>query len=282
MTTETATKTSTFNSRHGQLTYFEQGRGPTVVAIHGTPTSSLIYRPLLRGLTDEFRVLTPDLLGFGESAKPKQWDGSPREHSQILRAWLDDVEAERFHLILHDFGGPIGLGAVAKCPERVLSISIFNSWAWSTEGTQAQQIGRLMKTRLGRWLYLDQAVSPKVLLPTLFYNKSVLTPELKLALQAPFAERDSRWATWEFARALYESNDFFKEVEDSLSAYKETPSLILWGARDPAFSATQLQIWQRHLPLAKTVILQKSGHFPMLEQPVECEAELGRFLKSLV
>jgi pimeloyl-ACP methyl ester carboxylesterase len=98
-----------FNHPHGQLAYRDEGNGETIVFVHGTPTSSLEYAGLIDRLKDSYRCIAIDHLGFGCSDKPKDADYSIESHTTRLRSLLSQLSFESFHLVVHDFGGAIGL-----------------------------------------------------------------------------------------------------------------------------------------------------------------------------
>ena len=98
--------------------YVDVGDGPPVVLVHGSPLSSYSFRHQIAALSHRFRVIAPDLLGFGQSQVPEE-GASFLLQSENLRALLDKLDLDPFRLLVHDWGGPVGLGAVADRAERV-------------------------------------------------------------------------------------------------------------------------------------------------------------------
>ena len=115
----------------------EPGKGPkeigsspeAVFCIHGVPTSSFLYRKVLRELADRgLRAVAPDLPGFGLSARPDNFNYSFPNYARFCTKVAEKLELERFHLVVHDIGGPIGFGMAAAQQDKVHSLTILNTW----------------------------------------------------------------------------------------------------------------------------------------------------------
>ncbi|MBL0020118.1 MAG: alpha/beta fold hydrolase [Bacteroidetes bacterium] len=92
-----------------QMHYIDEGKGPTILFIHGTPTWSFLYRKQIHALAGNFRCVAIDNIGFGLSDKPEIADYSPEWHSQNLEKLVEALQLKDITLVVHDFGGPIGL-----------------------------------------------------------------------------------------------------------------------------------------------------------------------------
>ena len=103
----------------GQMHYVDEGRGKPIVMVHGTPTWSFMYRHLIKGLSDDFRVIAPDHIGFGLSDKPENWSYKPIDHAKNLAYLIESLGLEDITLVVHDFGGPIGLAYAVENPQNV-------------------------------------------------------------------------------------------------------------------------------------------------------------------
>src|SRR5882724_206278 len=105
----------------GEMAFLDLGEHePPVVLVHGTPSSSREWRHVAGQLAERHRVLAPDLLGFGASDRPPDWRTySLPWHTGNLRAWLEQMDLGRFHLVVHDFGGPVALPLAIEAPERL-------------------------------------------------------------------------------------------------------------------------------------------------------------------
>lgn len=138
----------------GTMRYVDEGTGPPIVMVHGTPTWSFLYRDLVKGLRDRYRCVAPDLLGFGLSDKPVGASYRPEDQAKRLGRLIDTLGLKDITLMVHDFGGPIGLSYAIERPANVKRLVLFNTWMWSFAGDrQMQWIGRAFGGRVGRFLY---------------------------------------------------------------------------------------------------------------------------------
>lgn len=263
----------------GRIHYLDEGdRGaPPVVLVHGTPTWSFLYRRLIAELRRDHRVVAPDHLGFGLSDKPEGAPYRPEDHAARLDALLDRLALRDVTLVVHDFGGPIGLSWALRHPERVRSVVILNSWMWSLEGTSAGRASRLFGGALGRLLYTRLNFSPRVLLRAGFADRSKLTRHLHRHYLGPFPDRASREAPWRLARALGESGPWYQALWQRRSVLDDLPVTIVWGMDDGLLDRSMLERWRRGLPHARVVELAGVGHFV----PEEADpAELAEAVRS--
>lgn len=268
-----------FKTPFGLMSYLDEGSGPPVVMVHGTPTWSFLFRHFVEALAGHHRCIVPDHLGFGLSDKPEAFAYTPQAHAQNLEALLDHLGLETYTLVVHDFGGPIGLGAALERPERVRALVVINSWLWSNAGTPSfETAGRLAASPLGRFLYRRLNLSPRVLLPQGFADKSKLTKAVHRHYLAPFDTPDSRTSTWVLARELTASGGWYEALNTRLPALGTVPTLLLWGAKDRFFPPTYFQRWRRTLPLAEVAELASVGHFVPEEAPAAALEHLVSFL----
>jgi len=101
--------------------------------VHGTPTWSFLYRHLIRDLSPRYRCVAPDHLGFGLSDRPPGWSYRPETRRAISRG-SSRRSAQDLTLVVHDYGGPIGLAYALDHPENVRRLVLFNTWMWSFAG----------------------------------------------------------------------------------------------------------------------------------------------------
>ena len=138
---------------------------------------------------------------------------------------------------------------------------LFNSWLWATEqNKEAQKIDKIINSRLGKFLYLNTNISPKVLLKKGFANKKNLSKEVHQHYIKPFPDKNSRMALLNLAKALVGSSDWYQKQWEQLDAIANKEWLILWGTKDAFITMEYLQRWQEKLPNAKTKEIE-CGHF---------------------
>lgn len=117
-----------------EIFYREAGskNAPTLVLLHGYPTSSFMYRNLLRQLSDEYHLIAPDYPGYGNSEQPdaENFEYSFQNISGIIEKLIDHIGVQKFSLYVMDYGAPIGFRIAAKNPERIETLIIQNGNAY--------------------------------------------------------------------------------------------------------------------------------------------------------
>lgn len=275
-----------FASRHlevdgGRMHYVDEGEGPPIVLVHGTPVWSFVYRHLIRDLAATHRVIAPDHLGFGLSDKPEDGAYRPADHARRLGALIEHLELRDVVLVVHDFGGPIGLWYAVENPDNVRGLVLFNTWMWSLAGTPAERMSRMLSGTVGRFLYRRLNVSPRWLIPMLFGDRSKLTPDIHRHYTGVFPTAAERQAPWVFARELIGSTDWYESLWSRREAIAEMPTLLLWGMRDTAFPPDSLRRWEGALRRARVVEFADAGHFVQEEAPAEAAREIHAFLAGI-
>ncbi|MFO0710309.1 MAG: alpha/beta fold hydrolase [Sandaracinus sp.] len=261
----------TFETSAGRMAYLDEGPrdAAPILVVHGTPTWSFEHRELVRLLSPHHRVIVPDHLGFGLSNKPE--DASlltPAAHAARLRALVEHLDLRDVALVVHDFGGPIGL-PLALEGSRVARVVIMNTWMWSiARDPSVARIDRVIRGPLGRFLYLTLNVSPKTLLPSVLGDRSLLTPPLHAHYLAPFADRGARASLYALACALGGAGAYYESLWAKRDALAAMPVSIVWGMKDPAFQASHLAVWTEAFPHAEVTRLAEVGHFPAEEDPL--------------
>jgi haloalkane dehalogenase len=262
----------------GRLHYVDEGTGPPVLFVHGTPTWSFEYRHLIRALSATHRCIAPDHLGFGLSQRPPGFDYTPEAHARVLAAFVDQLGLDRFTLVVHDFGGPIGLPlALDGRAERLV---VLNSWMWPFDQDPGlAKKARLAGGKLGRFLYRRLNFSLRVLTPHAYGDRRKLTPAIHRQYLAPFPDADSRERVlWALARALLGSRDFYQGLWQRRARLAEVPALLIWGLGDRALPPALLERWRQALPHAEVETLADAGHWPHEEQPGRVAAWMAHFL----
>jgi pimeloyl-ACP methyl ester carboxylesterase len=264
-----------------RMHYVDEGSGETILFVHGTPTWSFEWRHLVRGLSATHRCVAPDLLGFGLSARPRDFAYTPAAHAEAIRQFADALDLRDITLVVHDFGGPIAL-PLALEPGRVRRLVLLNTWAWSfADDADMVKKAKLAGSGLGRWLYRHLNFSLKVIVPSAYGDRKKLTPAIHRQYLAPFPDAWSRGAVlWPLAKALLASGEHYDSLWRQREKLKAIPTLIVWGMKDSAFRPTQLARWKEALPAAQVVELPDAGHWPHEEAPDEVLAAMRAFLAA--
>ena len=265
---------------NGTIHYIDEGEGEVLLFVHGTPTWSFLWRDFVRELSGSYRCIAVDHLGFGLSVANTGMPGTPAEHTKNLAEFMEQLELDSVTLVVHDFGGPIGLGAALQQSERIQRVVLFNSWLWSAaDEPEVQRVDKLVNSGLGRFLYLKLNFSPRVLLKKGYHNKRALTKPIHRHYLQPFKHKPNRLWPYALAQALMGASDWYQQQWNQLQKLESKPWLILWGKHDPYFNQTQLERWQNRLPAAEIHQLE-SGHFVQEEAAPQAIERMRSWLNS--
>jgi pimeloyl-ACP methyl ester carboxylesterase len=262
--------------RQDGIAYREAGpsEGPPVLLVHGYPESSYMWRDLIPPLANAgFRAVAPDLPGFGDSppAPPGTWEN----HVAALERLRRGVGIERAALVVHDWGGLIGLRWACDHPDAVRALVIsstgfFADGKWhalaqtlQTEGAGEELIGSM--TRDGFAAVLREAARD--------FPDDAIDEYWKA-----YADEERRRGQLE----LYRSGDFEKlrPYEGKLGALG-LPALLLWGAGDRFAPVASAKRFHRELPDSELVVLEDAAHFVYEEAPQRAAEEVVAFLGRL-
>jgi pimeloyl-ACP methyl ester carboxylesterase len=260
-------QTHTFATAAGSMAYVDEGAGPPVLLLHGTPSWSFEWRQVILDLRATHRVIAPDLLGFGLSDRPTEGLGL-LDHVQRLHAFVEALDLHALTLVVHDFGGPIGLPLALDTP-RVARLIVINSWMWPSEGDRAiARIDRLVRSALGRFLYRRLSFSARVLLPAAFGDRKRLTPAVRRHYLAPLSgSARAREGTYALACALRGGDDHYARLWAARDRLARLPMSLVWGEKDPLLTAQHRDRWIEAFPHARVVRVADAGHFVAEERP---------------
>ena len=273
-----------FQSRYahlstGEMHYVDVGTGDPILLVHGTPTWSFEYRHLISALSARHRCIAPDHFGFGLSERPPGFAYTPEAHAGALAEFVATLGLDRFTLVVHDFGGPIGLPLALRPSSPVDKLVILNTFAWPIDDDPAMaRPAKLIGGAVGRWLYEYANASQRLIMPSAYGDKKKLTAAIHHQYLAVFRERKARVLVLHaLAKALLGSRAHYQSLLDALPSMR-IPTLVLWGMKDRAFKPYQLARWQALLPSATIVRLDQAGHWPHEEEPARVIEAIERFL----
>lgn len=256
-----------FHTINGQrLHYIDEGRGETILFVHGTPSWSFDFRKVIKILSSNFRCIAIDHIGFGLSEKPAHYDYSTINHSKTLEHFVMAKELENITLVMHDFGGPIGFNFAIKHPKKVARLVVLNSWLWSAkEDPDFIKFSKILRSPLLPFLYRYLNFSPKFILPQSF-GEHKLSKSLLKQFTKPFGDRTQRNGALAFARSLLNDQDWFESLWSEKDAIARKSTLFVWGMKDPVIKPKNLEKFVSEFRNSKTVKLETAGHFPQEEQ----------------
>jgi len=270
--------------------YLDEGSGETVVMVHGNPTWSFYYRNLVTALKDEgYRTIVPDHIGCGLSDKP-----ADSQYEYTLKSRVDDLEAllehlelrENITLVVHDWGGMIGMAYASRHPERIKRLVVLNTGAFHLPETKklplALKIGR--DTQLGSFLIMGLNAFSLVA-SHVGCKRNPMSKELRRAYRKPYDCYHNRVATLRFVQDIPlapgdASYDLVSEVQDGLQRFADVPMMICWGELDFVFDRHFLAEWRRRFPKAQVHAFADAGHYVLEDAADEVIPLVKEFLAA--
>lgn len=267
----------------------EEGEGPTLLLLHGNPTSSILYRGVTPELVSAgFRVVAPDLIGFGRSQKVTHaTDVTLAHYVADLADLISKLGLEDVTLVCHDWGGPIGLSWAVTNRERVRSLILMSTWAWTDT---APFHGRMFP-----WRFMHAPlVGPYLLgrhnaLATRGMYLSVVNRErfrdnVMELYGAQLPDPASRLMTWQFPRLIPLSGEgpaaaHLDWLEQELEGW-DIPALLIWGKEDDVFPPEFAQRFGRLLPAAIGPRWVTGRHFLQEDSGAEIGGHIVEFLTA--
>jgi haloalkane dehalogenase len=264
-----------FDTGRGVMSYLDEGEGDeAVVMVHGNPTWSFYYRNLVLGLRGRIRCIVPDHIGCGLSDKPQDYNYTLGERIKDLRALLDGLNLRKIHLIVHDWGGPIGLGTVLQKPEQLGRVLILNTAAFA-DTVVPWRIRLCRVPGLGEWLV--RGYNGFAWPATWMAVTKPLAPAVKQGFLFPYGNWADRIATHRFvvdipSGGASASDRALAGIEPRLALLRDRPVRILWGGRDFCFNRHYYNRWRVLLPGAQADYLEAAGHYVLEDEPAYCPA----------
>jgi haloalkane dehalogenase len=255
--------------RLGLQHYLDEGSGETVLMVHGNPTWSFYFREVVRALAPTHRCIVPDHVGMGLSERP---DDSKYEYT--LKSRIDDLDALMAHaapsgpvtLIVHDWGGMIGMGWATRHPERVKAIVALNTSCFRLpEEKPFPGLLRFMRGAMTGIPLRASSAFRKFILSTCT-AKTKLSAEAANGYLHPYDGWDAARAVHRFVQDIPlgpgdRAWEAMLEVENRLHLLKDKPMLLPWGMKDWVFDAAFLNGWTKRFPKATVRRFDDCGHF---------------------
>jgi cis-3-alkyl-4-acyloxetan-2-one decarboxylase len=272
------------------MAYLDAGSGPPVVMVHGNPTWSYYYRSVVLALKDRFRCIVPDHIGCGMSSKPsvESYDYSLKSRIDNLESLLESLNlTEPITLIVHDWGGMIGMGYAVRHPERIGRIIAINTGCTSLPpGKRLPWLLKLGRnSKVGSWLILQQNAFCR-LAAKWCVTRRPLPASVRNSYLQPYDTPANRIAVLKFVQTipLAPSDpgwDIVKHVEANLHRLAHLPTLLLWGLKDFVFDHHFLSAWQQHFPAAQSFTWPDCGHYLLEDAPEEAIGRITEFMKTV-
>ena len=271
-----------------KLHYLDEGEGMPVLMVHGNPSWSFYYRNVVQALKSTRRCIVPDHIGCGLSDKP-----ADDEYHYTLQSRIDDltrlldeqVPEGQLDLIVHDWGGAIGMGWAVQNPERVRRIVLLNTGAFRNPGGQKLPftLWLVRNTPIGAFLVRGLNAFSAGATQMAVINK--MPAAVKKAYTAPYNNWRNRVATLRFVQdiPLNEGDDAYsaiRQIEDGLERLMDKEILICWGDQDFVFDETFLAEWERRFPDADVHRFPAAGHYILEDAGDEVVSRIETFLAA--
>ena len=245
--------------------YLDEGSGENLLMLHGNPTWSFYYRNLILGLKGSYRCVVPDHMGMGKSDKPQDYPYTLSRHIDNLEKLADHLELDDITLVVHDWGGAIGMGFAVRHPERIRRLVIFNTAAFlSNEIPLSLSLCRI--PGFGAIAIRGFNVFARGAIRWACVKQERMTEEVRAGYLAPYDNFANRVANLRFVQDIPMSPDspsyyVIQHIEENLKLFREHPVQIIWGAHDFVFNDHFLKRWQEIFPQAEVHRMEDAGHY---------------------
>tara|TARA_R110001583_G_scaffold743_2_gene6794 strand:+ start:5262 stop:6143 length:882 start_codon:yes stop_codon:yes gene_type:complete len=253
-----------------QYHYLNEGSGEPVVMVHGNPSWCFYYRNLVAELSTQYQCIVPDHIGCGLSEKP-----SDKDYDYTLEQRIDDLETLLEHLnikqnitlVVHDWGGMIGMGYAARYPERIKRLVILNTAAFNLPKSKKFPIplwicrNTYLGTVLVRGFNAFSSIASYV-----GVKRNKMPTEIRKAYVAPFNSWKNRISTLRFVQDIpllphHRNYQLVESIDKSLQHFQNIPTVICWGLQDFVFDKHFLALWKQKMPHAQINEFADCGHY---------------------
>lgn len=267
-----------FQSPEGELKYIDKGQGEVIVLLHGVPTSSWLYRKMIDHLSKTYRVIAPDMLGFGSSASPKGYEiYEPQQHAKRLLTLMDNLKIDSWNHVFHDAGGLWTWELLKENAHRVKRLIILNTIIYSQGFQPPIKLKKGLLTRLIMAMY-SNGISTNVMLKGLFKTGLIDNNLTKTDLEGyktPFLEGKTKAMYHFFSRTCYDLPNY-----ESVITSLNMPKLLIWGKHDSflVFDDMKEKVISDLKLEDKDIHVLEAKHFIQEEQPQQINELILEFL----
>ncbi len=299
---ETFNGTWPFRARYSQapgfkMHFIDEGAGSeTLLLLHGEPTWGYLFRNLISVWANHFRVVVPDHMGFGKSATPADRTYWLQDHIDNLEKLVVEQQLHKITLVMHDFGGPVGMGLAARHPDRIERIVSINApvpfghhdlpdrlaanvehspwFQWilkaESDGILEQVLGQLDYNMLST-LKLNG-----------FLRHAVITNTWIRAYSAPFPSPEQAAGAIGWAKGIALGKHRFEQpTEEAIAMIRSLPAFCIWGAQDQTLGADHfIPLFTQLFPDAPVRIFPQASHYSPEDVPDEIATLVLDFLNK--
>ena len=264
-----------------RMHYVDEGAGDEVVlCLHGEPSWSFLYRKIIKVLAPHYRVVAPDLIGFGRSDKPIELEDYTYEmHHDSIVAFIKALDLKHITLVCQDWGGLLGLPIATEYPDRFARLVIMNTGLPTGE----QKVTEGFK----QWLAFAERVGRALPISLLFQRSAVaeLSPEVLAAYEAPFPDESYKAGAAQFPLIVPVTPDApaaeaMRQTRQRLEKW-EKPTLVMFSDSDPVTAGGD-RYFRKNIPGAQeqpNIVIEGAGHFLQEEKGEEIGTHIHEFIQ---
>lgn len=272
-----------------QYHYLDEGQGEAVVMLHGNPSWSFYYRHLVRELRRDFRLIVPDHIGCGLSDKPadSQYSFSLEQRVRDLDVLVDSLSLDqKLTLVVHDWGGMIGMAWAVRHPERIARIVLMNTAAFHLPAEKPLPLALKIcrDTQFGAFLVQGLNIFARGA-AWVGCKRHRMSAELRKLYCQPYDNWKNRVATLRFVQDIPlkpedPGYDLVSSTADQLGLFSHLPICICWGEKDFVFDHHFLSRWRQLYPQAEVHLFPDCGHYVLEDARQEILPIIKNFLNT--
>ena len=267
-----------------KLHYLDEGEGEVLLFLHGNPTWSFYYRSLIQNFQGRYRCVAPDHIGCGFSDKPQDYSYTLTTHIDNLEKLVDFLGLKNITLMVHDWGGAIGMGLAVRKPELIKRLVLFNTASFLSMDIPLR-IGLCRMPLLGTILIRYLNLFVRGVLRFGLKRRKRLTQNVRAGYLAPYDTFENRIANLKFVQDIpmkqaVPSYSVIQSIERNLKQFDVYPILIIWGSEDFCFNVKFLNKWREIFPRAEVREVCNAGHLVVEDASDEIIPWIEGFLRK--
>lgn len=267
-----------------RMHFVREGKGPPLLMVHGNPTWSFYWREMIQVFRSRFTCIAIDHLGMGLSDKPQDYPYCLQRHTQNLVDFIRQHKLTEIHLVVHDWGGAIGLGAAVQLPGLISKIVITNTGAFPPLYIPTR-ISICRIPVLGNWLLRGLNVFPRAANKMATTQKGGLPEAIAAGLNSPYDSWPNRVGIKNFVFDIPSNKDHktwavLAKLEKNLAILADKPIQLIWGMQDWCFRAECLEKFQQIFESARVKKIESAGHYVVEDATDEVAQTMEKFFNE--
>jgi len=271
-----------FNLNPYKYHYLDEGEGEVLLFLHGNPTWSFYYRNLIQSFRNKYRCIAPDHIGCGFSDKPQDYNYTLSTHIDNLEQLVNSLGLKDITLVMHDWGGAIGMGLAVRQPKLIKRLVLFNTAAFLSLNIPFR-IELCRKPVIGLLAIRFFNMFVRGVLRFGIKHKDILTQQVRAGYLSPYNTFKNRIGNLRFVQDIpidssVQSYSVLENIEKNLKQFSEIPILITWGGKDFCFNGNFLDKWREIFPAAEIHVIDSAGHLVVEDSTKEVIERMRVFL----